>query len=106
MAFYSDIAGTEAVKLVARLKPQSIISLTDPVDFAGEDLAVPSFYLVCTKDQAIPLELQTAVCAGIPGIIKVFCDAGHSAYLSIPDEFLRLVIQCLEAKTSGEFGLP
>lgn len=83
---------------MARLKPQSVASLTDPVDFAGEDLAIPSFYMVCTKDQAIPLQFQKIVCDGIPDIRKVFCNAGHSAYLSIPDEFVNLVDQCIRTE--------
>lgn len=81
---------------MADLKPTSTAALTEPMsDYAGEDLTIPSFYMICNGDQAIPPDFQHYVCNHIPGMKGRVFDSGHSPYLSIPDRFVEFVNECV-----------
>lgn len=80
---------------MADLKPTSTAALTEPMDqYAGEDLTIPSFYMICSGDLAIPPDFQHFVCDHIPGMKGRVFDSGHSPYLSIPDQFVGFVDEC------------
>lgn len=47
---------------------------------------IPSFYLFCDQDQALPLQVQEAFAQtlGQPGVYHA--DGSHSAFLSVPEQ--------------------
>lgn len=81
---------------MADLQPTSTAALTEPMDkYAGEDLTIPSFYMICSRDQPIPPDFLRFVCDHIPGMKGKIFDSGHSPYLSIPDQFVGFVDECV-----------
>lgn len=83
---------------MADLKPTSTAALTEPmIEYAGEDLTIPLFYITCSGDQAIPPNFQHFVRKHIPSMKGQVFGSGHSQYLSIPDTFVRFVNECVHA---------
>ncbi|KAK4499125.1 hypothetical protein PRZ48_009637 [Zasmidium cellare] len=89
--FYNDMPEDQVESAVAMLRHQSInCSLTVLKYAAWRD--VPSTYLYCTKDQALPIEAQRMMVEELAG--KQFgvtmrtetVEAGHSPFWSVPDE--------------------
>ena len=59
---------------------------TQPLKYAGYK-DIPCAYLLCRKDQAIPLEVQENMVKGAGfEIYTETLDAGHSPFLSQPKE--------------------
>ncbi|MGQ0625925.1 MAG: alpha/beta hydrolase [Sporichthyaceae bacterium] len=80
-AFYLDCAETAAAEATARLQPQCMGA------FAAEQSAaawqqLPSTYLICTEDNAIPASAQEAMSAGAHTVVRM--DASHSPFMSQP----------------------
>lgn len=62
---------------------------------------IPSTYLLCEKDNAIPLAAQEGMLAGTDVKFDVErCAAGHSPFLSMP-EFVAEVVR----RAAGEEGV-
>ncbi|KAL3488562.1 alpha/beta-hydrolase [Aspergillus germanicus] len=79
---YSDLPDAEAKLWESRLIPQSYKVQTTPVTRAAYEY-IPSTYLVCENDKAVPPELQRMF-AGMANAEVGTCDAGHSPMLSQP----------------------
>ncbi|RAL13080.1 alpha/beta hydrolase [Aspergillus homomorphus CBS 101889] len=86
--FYNDLPEDEARAAVAMLRPHSYRTLHSPCRFAAWRV-VPTTYLYCEKDRAIPLSVQRRMveetargCA----IRTETLDAAHSPFLSVPGE--------------------
>lgn len=62
--------------------------------------AIPVTYLLCENDQALPLEVQKMMCGRIEALgVKVdyeTCSAGHSPFLSMPDELAKIISKVAE----------
>ncbi|MFF8096920.1 alpha/beta fold hydrolase [Streptomyces sp. NPDC016675] len=81
--FYADVPSFEAGKAVERLLPQSTQSFTDAVERAGwRD--IPSTYIVCENDQAIPAERQETLAVRSDEIHRLA--SSHSPFLSMPED--------------------
>lgn len=85
---YNDLSKAEQDAAVAKLAPQSYQVMHSPVTYAAwRD--VPSTYLYCTKDNAIPLEIQKLMVEGTAKGIPInveYVDAGHSPFMGKPQE--------------------
>jgi pimeloyl-ACP methyl ester carboxylesterase len=79
--FYADVDPAIAAAAVARLKPQSLRSWTECVEDADVGV-VPTTYLLCTNDQALPTSLQETFAAHTDQVIRL--DSSHSPFLSQP----------------------
>ncbi|KAL3447404.1 Alpha/beta hydrolase fold-1 [Aspergillus insuetus] len=79
---YSDLPDAEMKLWESRLILQSYKVLTTPVTRAAYEY-IPSTYLVCENDQAVPPEIQRMF-AGMANAQVESCDAGHSPMLSQP----------------------
>ncbi|KAL7929770.1 Alpha/beta hydrolase fold-1 [Trichoderma chlorosporum] len=95
--FYNDLPKLQTKGLLAKLtyqsKPSFYTNLTYP---AYQE--VPVSYLLCEKDNAIPLVAQQAmVGVGGPGVTSYVCSASHSPFLSMPGK----VVEVIRA-TAGE----
>ncbi len=51
---------------------------------------IPSVYLLCTRDQVIPIEVQRQI-AAMAGAETESCDAGHMVTLSQPERVVGFV---------------
>jgi pimeloyl-ACP methyl ester carboxylesterase len=51
----------------------------------------PSTYVVCERDQAIPLSAQEAMARRAGATVRL--DAGHSPFLSRPNDLVKLLTQ-------------
>ena len=86
----------EAKYWTSMLQPMPSEGWNDTIfDCAWRD--IPSVYLLCTKDQCIPIDWQRGF-AEKAGCKVVECDAGHMPQLSQPQTVVDLVIQVAEGK--------
>ncbi|KAL4798902.1 Alpha/beta hydrolase fold-1 [Aspergillus venezuelensis] len=95
--FYGDVTPEEQQKQIAMLKPQPQLSFKEPALYEPW-LEIPSMYLFCEKDQALPLVAQEAFAKilGQGPSMTYRTDTSHSPFLSQPDkviEGLRLALQ-------------
>lgn len=88
-AMYHDLPSHEAEKWVSKLKPQSLATFEDPTRSAAWR-KIPTSYLVCEDDRAIPVEGQDAMIAKIKeeggdiDVERLF--VSHSPYITKPKE--------------------
>lgn len=86
--FYHDCAPDVAAEAVARLRPMSVAAMGGvPRAVAWRD--VPSTYVVCTDDRAIPVALQRSCAARLGEVVEL--PTSHSPFLSRPDDLARLL---------------
>jgi pimeloyl-ACP methyl ester carboxylesterase len=97
--FYHDLTEEEANVAIARLKPHACRAGATVTPFEGFR-AVPTTYIMCTQDRAIPLEMQEKmvdVFAKDSGIKTIQLDSSHSPFMSVPDR----VVEIIEAVASN-----
>jgi len=90
--FYNDVA--EPQKWIDMLKPHSYRTMFSKTTYAGWK-HVPCTYLLCEQDMAIPIAVQKGMVEEAKKMgadMKVeSCDAGHSPFLSVPEEMARSI---------------
>ncbi|MFJ5260037.1 alpha/beta hydrolase [Streptomyces sp. NPDC088387] len=82
-SLYGDLTDAAAETALAELVDQSLRSFAQPVSRASWR-TIPSTYIVCEKDRAIPPALQEAMSAHASHVERLA--TGHSPYLSAPAE--------------------
>jgi pimeloyl-ACP methyl ester carboxylesterase len=92
--FYNGVDAELTRQSVARLGLQSRRAKEQELTNAGWR-AVPSTYIVCEKDQAIPPFAQEAMAQRAGTVLRL--DAGHSPFLSQPQEVAALLRPILDA---------
>ena len=86
--FYNTCAPAVADAAAARLRPQTVASFVEPVrSVAWRD--VPSTYVICDRDQAIPVPAQEAMSAHAGTTHRLESD--HSPFLTDPDAVAALI---------------
>ena len=86
--FYNTCPPGVADAAAARLRPQTIASFVEPVrSVAWRD--VPSTYVICDRDQAIPVPAQEAMSARAGSTHRL--DSDHSPFLTDPDAVADLI---------------
>jgi pimeloyl-ACP methyl ester carboxylesterase len=80
--FYNDCSEEDAAAAAARLKPQSLAAFTSEQTAAAWK-EMPSTYIICEQDMAIPPAAQEAMSARAGAVERM--DASHSPFLSQPD---------------------
>jgi pimeloyl-ACP methyl ester carboxylesterase len=90
--FYNDCTPEVTAASVARLHPQSLSACRQPLTAAAWE-TIPSTYVVADRDAGLPQVVQEGMAAGRAGSV-VHIDAGHSPFLSRPDELAALVAEC------------
>ncbi|MCX4597318.1 alpha/beta fold hydrolase [Streptomyces sp. NBC_01549] len=86
--FYADAPAADAEAAAGRLVPQSTRSFSDTLTAAGWH-TVPSTYVVCEQDQALPPGDQEQLAARSGSVHRLA--SGHSPFLSMPGEFAALL---------------
>lgn len=88
--FYNDCSPEDVADAVSRLEPQSLPSFAQTVrSVAWRD--IPSTYLVCERDNAIPPFLQEQLAQRAGDVRRA--DSSHSPFLSRPGEVIELIVE-------------
>ncbi|KAL3471507.1 alpha/beta-hydrolase [Aspergillus californicus] len=85
--FYNDMNDRDAKVAAEALKPHSYQTFHSNITFAAWR-HVPSTYLYCLKDEAIPLSIQKMMVQEVARGIKIYTDvvdASHSPFYTVPD---------------------
>lgn len=87
-AFYLNCPREEADRAVARLRP--MVESTVSVSQGSPWLDVPSTYVLCEQDRAIPVEGQRHMARQATHTVTL--DTDHSPFTSMPNETARILI--------------
>lgn len=98
-ALYGDVEPRLAQQSVARLGRQSLSSVSERLTQAAWR-TVPSTYIICEQDLAIPLPLQEAMAARAERTARL--RSGHSPFLSQPAELAHVLRQELALRPEGQ----
>ncbi|WP_437724926.1 alpha/beta hydrolase [Sorangium sp. So ce861] len=85
---YNDCADEVAAAAEAALLPHAKASFAQPLSAAAWH-ELPSTYVICERDNAIPVFAQEAMSQRARQVRRL--DAGHSPFLSRPDDLVALV---------------
>ncbi len=92
--FYADVPTVLAQDAVARLRPQSgLVGQNLQVGAGWRD--IPSTYIVCEQDKAIPPAAQEEMAKHATDIRRI--DASHSPFLSRPAELAAMLVDIASA---------
>lgn len=86
--FYNDLPEAAVAAASARLQPQSMASFKSPVRAAAWR-AIPSTYVICERDNAIPVPAQEMLAQRAGSVRRL--DASHSPFLSRPEAVVEIV---------------
>lgn len=90
--FYHDCSEEDAAYAKARIRPQSFLPLTAPVQISGRNFGrVPRAYIECTDDRAIVLDFQREMQRASPCAKAVSLNTSHSPFFSAPKELARVL---------------
>jgi pimeloyl-ACP methyl ester carboxylesterase len=86
--FYNDLPPEQAKEAAARLQPQSVPAVKQPINAAAwKD--IPSTYVICDRDNAIPVPAQEMLAQRAGDVRRL--DTSHSPFLSKPDEVVAIL---------------
>lgn len=88
--FYADVEPSLALRCVRRLRPLATACLTTRLPGEPAWRSVPTTYVVCADDRAVPVELQRRLAARIGGA-TVELPGSHSPMLARPDALADVV---------------
>jgi hypothetical protein len=75
---------------IERQRPQPVAVFATPVSIPPKALqSIPRYYVVCTRDRAIPLRLQRRMVAENPCADIVELDTDHTPHLSMADQLAK-----------------
>ena len=99
-ALYGDCDPADVERAIGLLRPQGGVTFSQPVD-AIAWRQVPSTYLVCGADRAVPPTLQRMMAERIPGVFVVeWPDSAHSPFFSRPEDLAELLLDLTHADGS------
>jgi len=88
---YGECPPGVADEAAAKLAPQAAAPFVEPVRI-DDDHGIPRRYVFCTKDKAIPLELQKRMVREAPCVETAELHTDHSPFYSMPDELTRILV--------------
>jgi pimeloyl-ACP methyl ester carboxylesterase len=92
--FYSGTAADDAERAYARLVPQPLGPMRDPLVVTRERWgSVPAHYILTLQDRGIPVAAQRAMAAAMPGVVTHELRSDHSPFYSCPEELVRILLQ-------------
>lgn len=99
--FYNDLTVEVATSWVAKLRRQSYVTFTDRENVYSGWLDVPVWFLLCTRDQAIPIQAQEAMITAAKeagtSVETQYLDSGHVPFLGKANETLDVIQRALES---------
>ena len=93
-AFFNDVTEEEAQAAMKLLEGQSQDSFETAITVGPADLAIPSTYVICEKDGALPLFLQETLCSGMK-VERI--NAGHFPFFAEQDRVVDIIRQVADA---------
>lgn len=87
--FYQDCEREDIEWAVQRLSPQPVLPLSGRLGDSAPDL--PCIYVSCLRDKVIPVREQRRMVANVPCRELLQLDAGHSPFLSQPEELAKIL---------------
>lgn len=94
--FYNDVDPKVADSLTGQLKYQSHGHFTSKQTYAAWK-HIPSSYIICTKDMAIPMQVQEGMSSQPESNFTIErLEASHSPFYSMPDETIGVVRKAIE----------
>lgn len=96
--FYADVEPAVAAKAAARLRAQSMACL-GAVLTAAAWRELPSSYLICEQDQALPMPAQEAMSARTNIVERLA--SSHSPFLSYPGEVAAFLARAADRVAPG-----
>lgn len=93
--FFADVPARDADNATSRLRKHSLRAFTDELTTASWK-SIPTTYIVCEQDQAIPPAAQVAMSASATAVLRL--PGGHSPYLSRPSELATVVTTTIQAR--------
>jgi pimeloyl-ACP methyl ester carboxylesterase len=89
--FYNTSDPRDAERAVARLTPQPMFPLVQPIAKARDPLP-PKAFIECAQDQTISLELQRFMHARFPTTGVATLDTDHSPFYSAPSDLTKEIV--------------
>jgi pimeloyl-ACP methyl ester carboxylesterase len=96
--FYADLDKEDSDRAIAQLKPESLLAFTE-TQTASAWRTVPSTYVVCEHDSAIPPAAQEQMSARATRIRRLA--TSHSPFLSKPCDVARLIADAALAEETA-----
>jgi len=91
--FCNDMDAEQRALTLARLVPESMAVISEPVDLGGIRTPVPRTYVRLLQDASLGLASQDRMAANLGDVQIVDVDAGHMAMISRPVELARVLNQ-------------
>ena len=91
--FYNDVSPELTARSVARVSAHSLAAFEQPLTNAGWKV-VPSTYVICEQDQAIPPSAQEAMAQRAGEVLRM--DTWHSPFPSQPEALVGLLRPILD----------
>lgn len=96
--FYADVPHDVADRAIARLWPSSVAAAEELLTAAAWR-SIPSTYVVCEDDRAIPRASQELMAARASQV--KYLTSGHSPFFSRPSELTQLIVEVASTVTNG-----
>lgn len=93
--FYHDCPPEIAARATARLCPQPVTPQETPL-WPKAAMSLPRHYIVCKEDRAIPPDYQAQMARALPPDAVTALQAGHSPFLSMPDQLATRLAEILQ----------
>ncbi|WP_394830042.1 alpha/beta hydrolase [Pendulispora rubella] len=97
-ALYNDCTPEQTMAAMQQVRPQSLPTFAQPLRSASWH-DIPSAYVVCDRDEAIPPEIQKAMATQASHVEHL--DTGHSPFLSRPRELSDLIAKLAVTVLNG-----
>ena len=97
--FYNDMSEAAATPHIEALKTHAYRTFSTPTSISAHKY-IPTAYLLCENDMAIPLDAQKGIIEGAraeaPKAFDIVesCGASHSPFFSIPDTVATFLLRC------------
>ncbi len=94
---YNLCNAQDAAAAVDRLVPEPVSSFATPARLSADRYGtVPRAYIACTRDNAVPIDLQRAMLQALPCTPTVTLDSDHSPFFSDAKELTAALIAMAE----------
>jgi pimeloyl-ACP methyl ester carboxylesterase len=91
--FFSGCDADDAERAFARLVPQPLGPMSDPLTVTCERFGrEPKHYVITTRDRGMPPEMQRSMVAAVPGVRTHALASGHSPFYSHASELAAMLV--------------
>jgi len=89
---FNDMTPSEQERWSKGMTHTSVALFATPSGYMPWAHGVPSGYIFCTKDNALPLAMQQQMASQLePAVVKTSINSGHCPHLSMPDDLVAAI---------------